>query len=128
MNFILNRAATKSVVNKTPYEAWYGKPPPIHLFHVFGCVAHVKDVRPNLKKLDDRSTPMVFVGYEPSSKAYRVFNLASNRVVITRDVIFDESTRWDWSGEGDDLYRNGSEPFTVELLTEATGARDLILP
>lgn len=28
----------------------------------------------NVKKLDDRSRPMIFVGYEPGSKAYRVYD------------------------------------------------------
>jgi hypothetical protein len=26
---------------------------------MFGCVVHVKNTTPNLKKLEDRSTPMV---------------------------------------------------------------------
>jgi hypothetical protein len=37
----------------------------VNHFRIFGCVAHVKVARPNLKKLEDRSTPMIFVGYEP---------------------------------------------------------------
>lgn len=30
----------------------------------FGCVAHVKNVGPGVKKLDDRTALLVFVGYE----------------------------------------------------------------
>ena len=39
---------------------WHGEKPSIQHVRVFGCVAHVKNARPMLKKLDDRSTPMVF--------------------------------------------------------------------
>jgi len=40
---------------------------------------------------------MVFVGYEPGSKAYRVYDPLSGRLHITRDVVFDESKGWNWS-------------------------------
>jgi hypothetical protein len=47
-----------------------------------------------LKKLDDCRKPMVFVGYEPGSMAYRVYDPTSCRVHVSRDVIFDEGARW----------------------------------
>jgi len=95
--FILNRSPTKSVDGITPYEAWYGLKPPVHFFRTFGCVAHVKVAGGHLKKLDDRSTPMVFIGYEVGSKAYRFYNPVSKRVHISRDAVFDEGRAWDWT-------------------------------
>src|SRR4051812_46371629 len=68
--FILNRCFTRSVDGMTPYEAWHGKKPDVRFLRVFGCVGHVKVARPHLQKLDDRSTPMVLIGYETGSKAY----------------------------------------------------------
>jgi hypothetical protein len=61
----------------------------------------VKNTRPNLKKLEDRSTSMIFIGYEPRSKAYRVYDPVSKKVHVSRDVIFDESAQWDWSMQGE---------------------------
>jgi hypothetical protein len=43
---------------------------------------------------------MVFVGYEAGSKAYRVYNPATEKVVITRDAIFEENRPWDWNSPG----------------------------
>lgn len=94
--YMLNRAYTRSIDHKTPYEAWYGKNPAVEHLCVFGCVAHVKSARPGLRKLDDRSTPMVLIGYEPGSKAFRVYNPATSRVHVSRDVVFDEAARWPW--------------------------------
>jgi hypothetical protein len=37
--------------------------------HTFGCVAHVKQGNKKPTNLEDRSTPMVFIGYESGSKA-----------------------------------------------------------
>jgi hypothetical protein len=36
----------------------------MHFFHTFGCVTHVKNKHPGLKKLDDQSRKTIFVGYE----------------------------------------------------------------
>jgi transposase InsO family protein len=88
--FILNRCFTRSVDAMTPYEAWHGKKPDVRFLRVFGCVGHVKITRPHLQKLDDRSCPMVFIGYETGSKAYRLFDPSTRRVHVSRDVVFDE--------------------------------------
>ena len=60
--YLLNRAPTKAVIGKTPYEAIYGRKPNVSHLRTFGCVAHVKTVEPHLSKLADRSTKMVFIG------------------------------------------------------------------
>jgi transposase InsO family protein len=70
--YLLNRSFTRSVDGKTPYKAWHGRMPNVEHLRVFGCVVHVKSTRPFLRKLNDRSTPVVFIGYEQGSKAYRV--------------------------------------------------------
>ena len=42
------------------------------------------------KKLDPRSIEMTFVGYEPGSKGYRLWNSNTRAVVLLHDVTFDE--------------------------------------
>ena len=93
--FLLNRAPTKSLDGMTPFEAWHGRKPAVHFLRTFGCVAHVKDVRPHPNKLADRSRKIVFIGYEEGSKAYRALDPVSQRVHITQDVVFDEDAAWD---------------------------------
>ena len=56
--FILNRAPTKALKGKTPFEAWHGRKPNVSFVRTFGCVGHVKNTKPHLGKLEDRSTPM----------------------------------------------------------------------
>uniref|UniRef100_A0ACD6AP94 Uncharacterized protein n=1 Tax=Avena sativa TaxID=4498 RepID=A0ACD6AP94_AVESA len=84
--FILNWCFTRSVNGMTPYEAWHGKKPDVRFLRVFGCVGHVKVARPHLQKLDDRSTPMVFIGYETGSKAYRMEAPASSSFTVEYPV------------------------------------------
>ena len=68
--YILNRSPTKSLQNKTPFEAWHGKKPCVRHFRTFGCTAHVKIAGPSLAKLADRSKRMVLLGYEPGTKGF----------------------------------------------------------
>jgi hypothetical protein len=87
--------------------------PVVHFLHTFGSVAHVKQSNKKLGKLEDRSTPMVFIRYEPGSKASRFYNLKMRRVRIARDAVFEEDKTWTWDkedvGEG--------EPFTMEYVS-----------
>ena len=95
--YLLNRAPTKSVVGKTPYEAYYDRKPSVDHFRIFGCLAHVKVVTPHIPKLADRSKQMVFIGYDMNTKGYRMFNPTTRQVVVTRDAVFEEEKKWEWS-------------------------------
>jgi len=70
--FILNRAPTKALMGKTPFEAWYGHKPSVSFLWTFGCIGHVRKTKLILTKVEDRSTPMVFLGYTEGTKAYRL--------------------------------------------------------
>lgn len=51
----------------------------------------------HLKKLDDRSRALVHLGTEPGSKAYRLLDPTTRRIVVSRDVVFDENQGWKWN-------------------------------
>jgi hypothetical protein len=74
-----------------------GCTPVVHHLRTFRCIAHVKTMG-NLKKLDDCSKPVIFIGYEPGSKAYRTYDPTTQRVCVSRDVVFEEEAKWDWAG------------------------------
>ncbi|WVZ79350.1 LOW QUALITY PROTEIN: hypothetical protein U9M48_026940 [Paspalum notatum var. saurae] len=112
--FILNRAPTKSLKGMTPFEAWHGRKPDVSFMHTFGCIGHVKNVKPHLGKLEDRSTPMVFLGYEQGSKAYRLYDPRAERVHISRDVVFDEGASWSWEASGAEEDGRGWSSFTID--------------
>lgn len=115
--FILNFSPTKSLEGMTPFEAWHGWKPDVSFLRTFGCVGHVKEMRPGLAKLADRSTPMVFLGYEARSKVYRLYDPRARRVCISRDVVFDDKRAWRWGEHAPREDVGGStmsSPFTIE--------------
>ena len=97
--YLLNRASTQSLKCLTPYEAWIGRKPSIEHLCIFGSVVHVKCTKAPQKKLEDRSTPMVFIGYEVGTKAYHCFDSVNASLHISRDVVFEEDAKWDWSNQ-----------------------------
>ena len=88
--FILNRAPTKALKGVTPFEAWYGRKPSVSFLQAFDCISHVKKTKSVLTKLEDRSTPMVLLGYAEGTKAYRLYDPCRGKVVVSCDVVFDE--------------------------------------
>ncbi|WVZ84641.1 LOW QUALITY PROTEIN: hypothetical protein U9M48_031648 [Paspalum notatum var. saurae] len=123
--YILNRASTKALDGQTPFEAWHGRKPDVSHLRTFGCIGHVKVTKPGLSKLEDRSKPMVVLGYEAGSKAYRMYNPVERRVVISRDVVFNESASWDWtkSGAGEVAQQQAavSSTFVIDKEVEELG-------
>lgn len=84
---LLNLRAVKGRT-MTPYEALFGKKPSIHYLRVWGCLAYVKLPDKELTAFGPRSEAGMFVGYEPTSKAYRV--RVGNKIRISKNVKFFE--------------------------------------
>ncbi|WZZ50841.1 hypothetical protein YC2023_050948 [Brassica napus] len=95
--YLINRIATRTLVLQTPYESFKKRRPNIEHLRVFGCVGYVKITKPHLKKLDDRSRALVHLGTEPGSKAYRLLDPSTRRIIVSRDVVFDENQSWKWT-------------------------------
>ncbi|KAD5961843.1 hypothetical protein E3N88_13316 [Mikania micrantha] len=64
--YIINQMPTKTLKDKTPYEALKERKPRMDHLRVFGCVGHVKTPIGQTKKMDNRSNPMVHLGTEPA--------------------------------------------------------------
>lgn len=61
----------------------------------------MKNVVPDVKKLNDRTTAMIFVGYEDGAKAYHIYNPRTKWLYVIRDMVFEEDRRWNWEDSGD---------------------------
>jgi len=95
----------------TPYEAWTRRKPSLGHLRVFGCVGHTKISTPHLKKLDDRSKQLVYFGVEEGSKAHIMYDPENNKIVVSRDVVFEEKKVWNWESA---MGQNVSSEVIVE--------------
>jgi transposase InsO family protein len=109
--YILNRSPTTALNDITPEEAWSSTKPFVKHFRIFGCIAytHVPDAQ--RRKLDDKSVKCIFLGVSEESKAYRLYNPISKKIIISRDVIFAENEKWKWNetSHSEDLETEDSE-------------------
>lgn len=94
--YLINRAATRTLDAKTPYEVFKGSKPNIAHLRVFGCIGYAKVEAPHVKKLDDRSRALIHLGTEPGTKAYRLVDPKSKKIIVSRDVVFLEDEGWSW--------------------------------
>jgi hypothetical protein len=92
--YVMNRSPTHAVKNLTPEEAWSGMKPSVKHFRVFGCIAHVHIPDVHRKKLDNKCTRCVLLGVSEESKAYKLYNPVDEKIIISRDVVFEEDKEW----------------------------------
>ncbi|KAG6490408.1 hypothetical protein ZIOFF_051704 [Zingiber officinale] len=120
--YLLNRLPTKALGERMPFEAWMGRKS--HLVHlrVFGCVAYVKNTAPHLKKLDDRSSPMVYLGVEEGCKAHRLFDPRHGKLQVSRDVMFRENYEWTWNAGA-----NNEEKVSEFMVVDAFSTDEVIV-
>ena len=91
----INRSPTKALTGKTSFEAWYGRKPSVSFLRTCSCIDHIRKTKPVLTKLEDRSTPMVFLGYAEGTKAYRLYDPREDKVLVLCDIMFDDKVAWD---------------------------------
>ena len=90
--YVRNRLPTASLPsNKTPYEVAFGKKPSLQHLRVFGCRAYVMIQKDQRKSLQPHSMACIFLGYSEEIKGWRCYDPVSKKIIVSRDVIFNES-------------------------------------
>ena len=77
-------------------------------FRIFGSTCFILKDRENVGKFDSRSDEGIFLGYSSTSKAYRVYNKRTMKVMEIVNVVIDESS--------DSSSAKGIEELTKEIL------------
>jgi transposase InsO family protein len=97
--YIQNRCYTTSVAEKTPFEAFTGRKPGVKHLKVFGCLCYTHIPASLRQKWDSKAGKGVFVGYGSCEKGYRIYDLKTEKIVLSRSVIFSEDKAWNWKGK-----------------------------
>lgn len=88
--YTLNIVGTRTLDNFTPLQAWCGRRPDVSHFRISGSPAYMHIPKTLRTKLDAKGKLCMFIGYCTESKAYRLWDFQGRRVVISRDVLFNE--------------------------------------
>jgi hypothetical protein len=90
--YMLNRLPTMVIQVACPHIALFGSMPSYEHLHVFGCTCYPNMAAIAPHKLSSYSTRCVFLGYSVDHKGYRYLDLSTNRLIVSRHVVFDEDS------------------------------------
>ena len=88
--YLQNRSPHRILGMKTPMEALSGKRLDVSHFRIFGSSVYCHVTKYAWKKLDPTAGLGILVGYMDTPHNYRVFLPASQRIVVRKDLKFDE--------------------------------------
>lgn len=88
--FLINRMPSPLLKNVSPYELLVKKQPAYNFLRAFGCLCFVSTLNKDRHKLSQRANASVFIGYASGYKGYRVLDLDTNVISISRNVVFHE--------------------------------------
>ena len=86
--YTINRLPSSILQNVSPFERLYGTPPSYSSLRVFGCACFVLLQPHEHSKLEPRSRLCCFLGYGIEHKGYRCWDPISQRLRISRHVVF----------------------------------------
>jgi len=100
----------------TPKEKFTGKKPDVSHLRVFGCITYVHVHDEKRSKPDPKVEKYIFIGYSLEQKGYRCFNLSTQKLQMSINVVFDEMVSWypPLKIAEDGEVRNGDVPSNVE--------------
>lgn len=113
---LINRCPTNALKNKLPAEFWYEERPNLQKLRVFGCIAYLHIPKELVNgKFEPRSKRCRMVGY--CTHGYRLWCLEDNKIILGRDVVFNESR---FTLDTEDFYNN------LEHTEEAVQTRKIV--
>ncbi|KAL0363824.1 UNVERIFIED_CONTAM: hypothetical protein Sangu_0480000 [Sesamum angustifolium] len=80
--YIILKKSNASCEGQTPEEAWSGLKPPVQHFRILVYVTYVYIPDNSRTKLDEKSLKCVLLGISEESKAYRLYDPISRRIIL----------------------------------------------
>uniref|UniRef100_A0A2N9F9A0 CCHC-type domain-containing protein n=1 Tax=Fagus sylvatica TaxID=28930 RepID=A0A2N9F9A0_FAGSY len=90
--YIINRSPRVAFDGKVVEEVWTGQEVDYFFIRIFGCLAYVHISGEDKSKLDPKSKKCIFLGFKKGVKGYKLWDPVAQKVVISRDVVFDKKS------------------------------------
>ena len=88
--YLINRSPRTALDGKVVEEVWIANEVDYSRLRVFECPAYARIVGEERSKLDAKSRQCIFLGYQKGVKGFKLWDPKANKVVISKDMIFDE--------------------------------------
>jgi hypothetical protein len=112
--YIRNRVVT-AINTITPFEKVFKKKPAVGHLRILGCAAAALIPTELRKKLDPTAIPGWFVGYPQNVKGWRIWDPRQRKIIISRDVTFNEEKFIGDVSADTKVMHKACEPFNILL-------------
>ncbi|KAJ0531873.1 putative RNA-directed DNA polymerase [Helianthus annuus] len=111
--YVINRLPSKVIGNKTPFELLHNQKPDDDFMMTFGCLVNYWNTNTKGDTFEMRGRHGVFLGYPGGKKGYKIYDLESNKIIVSRDGRFhDNHFPFDHS---EDVGLQREEAYTNEI-------------
>lgn len=123
--YMLNRSTNSKCIDSTPFEKWFDSKPELGHVKIFGSECFVQIPKQlGRKKWDPKAKKVYLVGFEPTSKNYRLFDPNNRKIFVSCNVRFNETeSKIIFTDEDDEVIKETSE-VTNEKLTVTNNKND----
>jgi hypothetical protein len=115
--YVHNKSPHKIMGNMTPEEVFTEKKPKVIRLRIFGCPVYIHVPKEKRTEMDPSGKKVTFIGYNETSKDYRIYILGQRHIEISRDVTFDEES----------TFRKYRESHMDEDKEEKEALRDVVM-
>lgn len=88
--FLINRLPTEQLLNQSPFEILMQIPPDYSALKSFGCLAYASTSPHQRHKFAPGARAFVFLGYPTGVKGYKLLDIETHAIFISRHVISHE--------------------------------------
>jgi len=88
--YLKARSPHKVIDEMAPKEKWGRKRLEVQHLRTFGCITYVHKLDQTRNKLKSKNDKCIFVGYGHDSKAYHLLDAATQKLIISHDIVFSE--------------------------------------
>jgi hypothetical protein len=116
--YLINKGPLIYLYGRITQEAWTGKKVNYSFLKTFGCESFVHIDKENRTNLEEKSKKCTFIGYGVNGFGYRLWDYENNKIIRSRDVIYNEKAMYKDQLQGKKQEKEKIEYTVLDEITE----------